>query len=73
MMDEEGYIYVMSRTDDVINIAGHRLSCGHIEEVCQPVLLYKFLHVVKLRPAMHMITVVEYVGTICQPYVIVIK
>uniref|UniRef100_H2ZN28 Acyl-CoA synthetase short-chain family member 3, mitochondrial n=1 Tax=Ciona savignyi TaxID=51511 RepID=H2ZN28_CIOSA len=33
MQDEEGYISVMSRTDDVINVAGHRLSCGHIEEV----------------------------------------
>jgi len=35
MMDVEGYVYVMSRTDDVINVAGHRLSCGHIEEVRQ--------------------------------------
>ena len=32
--DLNGYISVMSRTDDVINVAGHRLSCGHIEEVC---------------------------------------
>ena len=31
--DEQGYVSVMSRTDDVINVAGHRLSCGHIEEV----------------------------------------
>jgi len=30
--DNRGYISVMSRTDDVINVAGHRLSCGHIEE-----------------------------------------
>ncbi|XP_039250065.2 acyl-CoA synthetase short-chain family member 3, mitochondrial-like [Styela clava] len=30
--DEKGYVSVMSRTDDVINVAGHRLSCGHIEE-----------------------------------------
>ncbi|HEX4825782.1 MAG TPA: propionyl-CoA synthetase [Candidatus Polarisedimenticolaceae bacterium] len=32
-MDEEGYISVMSRTDDVINVAGHRLSTGVLEEV----------------------------------------
>ncbi|XP_022415649.1 acyl-CoA synthetase short-chain family member 3, mitochondrial isoform X4 [Delphinapterus leucas] len=32
-MDEEGYIYVMSRVDDVINVAGHRISAGAIEEM----------------------------------------
>jgi propionyl-CoA synthetase len=32
-VDEDGYVYVMSRTDDVINVAGHRLSTGAIEEV----------------------------------------
>ncbi len=32
-MDDEGYIYVMTRTDDVINVAGHRLSTGALEEV----------------------------------------
>ncbi|XP_060047487.1 acyl-CoA synthetase short-chain family member 3, mitochondrial isoform X3 [Erinaceus europaeus] len=31
-MDAEGYLYVMSRVDDVINVAGHRLSAGAIEE-----------------------------------------
>ena len=31
--DEDGYIYIMSRTDDVINVAGHRLSTGQIEEI----------------------------------------
>ncbi|MCL4765325.1 MAG: propionyl-CoA synthetase [Hyphomicrobiaceae bacterium] len=31
--DEDGYIFVMARTDDVINVAGHRLSTGQIEEV----------------------------------------
>lgn len=31
--DEEGYLYIMARTDDVINVAGHRLSTGAIEEV----------------------------------------
>lgn len=35
MRNEQGYISVLSRTDDVINVAGHRLSCGHIEEVSQ--------------------------------------
>ena len=32
-MDSDGYVYVMARTDDVINIAGHRLSTGAMEEV----------------------------------------
>ena len=31
--DEDGYLWVMSRTDDVINVAGHRLSTGGMEEV----------------------------------------
>jgi propionyl-CoA synthetase len=31
--DAEGYFYVMSRVDDIINVAGHRLSTGGIEEV----------------------------------------
>ena len=30
--DADGYVYVMGRTDDVINVAGHRLSTGRIEE-----------------------------------------
>jgi propionyl-CoA synthetase len=33
MIDEDGYIYVMARTDDIINVAGHRLSTGAMEEV----------------------------------------
>ena len=33
MIDDEGYVYVMSRTDDIINVAGHRLSTGAMEEV----------------------------------------
>jgi propionyl-CoA synthetase len=32
-IDEDGYVYVMGRMDDVINIAGHRLSTGAMEEV----------------------------------------
>lgn len=32
-IDDDGYIYIMARTDDVINVAGHRLSTGAIEEV----------------------------------------
>ncbi|MGY9055250.1 MAG: propionyl-CoA synthetase, partial [Alphaproteobacteria bacterium] len=32
-IDDEGYIYVMARTDDIINVAGHRLSTGGMEEV----------------------------------------
>jgi propionyl-CoA synthetase len=31
--DEDGYLWVMSRTDDIINVAGHRLSTGAMEEV----------------------------------------
>jgi propionyl-CoA synthetase len=32
-IDEDGYVYVMTRTDDVINVAGHRLATGALEEV----------------------------------------
>lgn len=32
-MDADGYVYIMARTDDVINVAGHRLSTGQMEEV----------------------------------------
>ena len=32
-MDEDGYVYIMGRVDDVINVAGHRLSTGAMEEV----------------------------------------
>jgi len=31
--DDDGYIFIMNRTDDVINVAGHRLSTGGMEEV----------------------------------------
>ncbi len=31
-LDEDGYVFVMGRTDDVINVAGHRLSTGQLEE-----------------------------------------
>jgi propionyl-CoA synthetase len=31
--DEDGYVYIMARTDDIINVAGHRLSTGAMEEV----------------------------------------
>ena len=33
IMDDDGYLYIMARTDDVINVAGHRLSTGAMEEV----------------------------------------
>ncbi|MEP4035748.1 propionate-CoA ligase PrpE [Pseudophaeobacter sp.] len=33
MKDGDGYLYIMARTDDVINVAGHRLSTGAMEEV----------------------------------------
>jgi propionyl-CoA synthetase len=31
--DDDGYVYIMSRVDDIINVAGHRLSTGAMEEV----------------------------------------
>ncbi|MGA1833863.1 AMP-binding protein [Rhizobium wenxiniae] len=34
IIDDDGYIFVMARTDDIINCAGHRLSTGSMEEVC---------------------------------------
>lgn len=34
VIDEDGYVFVMARTDDIINCAGHRLSTGGMEEVC---------------------------------------
>ncbi|GEO86607.1 MULTISPECIES: propionyl-CoA synthetase [Alphaproteobacteria] len=34
IIDEDGYVFVMARTDDIINCAGHRLSTGAMEEVC---------------------------------------
>lgn len=33
MMDEKGYLHIMTRLDDVINTCGHRLSTGRMEEV----------------------------------------
>ena len=33
MFDDNGYLHIMTRTDDVLNCAGHRLSAGRIEEV----------------------------------------
>ncbi|MDE1168056.1 MAG: propionyl-CoA synthetase [Pseudomonas sp.] len=32
-LDEEGFVYIMGRTDDVINVAGHRLSTGEMEDL----------------------------------------
>ena len=32
-IDHEGYVFIMGRTDDVINVAGHRLSTGEMEEI----------------------------------------
>ncbi|WP_420328932.1 propionyl-CoA synthetase [Mameliella sp.] len=33
ILDEDGYVFIMARTDDIINVAGHRLSTGAMEEV----------------------------------------
>lgn len=41
--DEEGFIYIMSRSDDVINVAGHRLSAGALEEVGEIKYMKAFL------------------------------
>lgn len=35
LVDDDGYVHVLARTDDVINVAGHRLSTGQLEEVLQ--------------------------------------
>ena len=32
-VDDDGYVYIMSRTGDIINVAGHRLSTGALEEI----------------------------------------
>lgn len=32
--DEQGYLHIMTRTDDILNVAGHRLSSGALEEAC---------------------------------------
>ena len=32
-IDEDGYVHVMARNDDIINVAGHRISTGNLEEV----------------------------------------
>jgi propionyl-CoA synthetase len=32
-IDADGYLYIMARTDDIINVAGHRLSTGGMEEI----------------------------------------
>jgi propionyl-CoA synthetase len=33
LIDEDGYVFIMARTDDIINVAGHRLSTGAMEEI----------------------------------------
>ena len=33
MIDEDGNVFIMARTDDIINVAGHRLSTGAMEEI----------------------------------------
>ena len=38
IIDEEGYIHILARDDDVINVAGHRLSTSALEEVVLKVL-----------------------------------
>jgi propionyl-CoA synthetase len=40
MIDEDGYLFIMARTDDIINVAGHRLSTGGMEEVLSAIQLW---------------------------------
>jgi propionyl-CoA synthetase len=40
VIDSDGYVHVMSRSDDVINVSGHRLSCGAMEEVYICICMY---------------------------------
>jgi propionyl-CoA synthetase len=51
-IDSDGYIWVMSRTDDIINTAGHRLSTGGMEEViaAHPVAAFKKVSIVERLP-----------------------
>jgi acyl-CoA synthetase (AMP-forming)/AMP-acid ligase II len=39
-VDEDGFLYIMSRSDDVINVAGHRLSAGALEEVRPTIIIF---------------------------------
>jgi len=41
-VDPEGYVFVMAREDDVINVAGHRLSTSALEEACLQVSNYSY-------------------------------
>jgi len=39
-MDEDGFVSIMARTDDVINVAGHRISTKSLEEVQLDIFLF---------------------------------
>ena len=61
--DADGYVFVMSRSDDVINVAGHRLSTGAIEEVrCSKAIGYvRLLKVTSLQFTVFCLLVVLFV------------
>lgn len=40
VMDEDGFVSIMARTDDVINVAGHRISTKSLEEVQLDIFLF---------------------------------
>ena len=40
VMDEDGFVSIMARTDDVINVAGHRISTKSLEEVQLKIFLF---------------------------------
>jgi len=51
-IDGEGYVHVLGRADDVINVAGHRLDTGQLEEVCRVRwwALQAVFHALRWRP-----------------------
>jgi propionyl-CoA synthetase len=51
-IDEDGYVFVMGRTDDIINVAGHRLSTGGMEEVLASHAAVAECAVIGIRDAM---------------------
>lgn len=56
-MDDEGFLYIMSRSDDVINVAGHRLSSGALEEVKLQLLILIYPHS-QFTPPQHILYIV---------------
>lgn len=49
VMDEDGFVSIMARTDDVINVAGHRISTKSLEEVQFKIFVFLSLHIKQLE------------------------